>query len=362
MKKQFNILLIDWLDVYGGAERVVKYLDEIYHFDKVYTLVNNMPDDMFKNMFSNNKVIVNKSFLQIFGRQFRYALPLFPAALKSIKINDKNALVISVTHSVVKGVEVSKESFHVSYLVSRNLKYVWEEKELYFKGIKRLFSFIILPLRKFDIKSASKPDVLIAVSNFVADWSAGKYKKEIKVIHAPVNVDDFELQEIKEDFYVSVGRLEPYKRYDILIDTFNRNGKKLVIIGDGSLMEKLKEKANKNIQFKGYLYADKSKEYLKRAKAFVFCGKEDFGIALLEPQACGTPVIAFGEGGALETILNNKTGVFFYNQTPEDLMLAINKFETINFNAKLIRAHALKFSVQVFKQNFNDYVKFKRDI
>lgn len=357
-----NILLIDWLDVYGGAERVVKYLDEIYHFDKVYTLVNVMPKQALDKMFSDKKLIVKTSFLQVFGKHFRYALPLFPLALKSIKIYEKNALVISVTHSVVKGVEVSKESLHISYLVSRNLKYVWEEKDLYFKGFKKLFSFIIAPLKKFDIKSANKPNVLIAVSNFVANWAIKKYQKEINVIYAPVNIDDFELQEKKEDFYVSVGRLEPYKRYDILIDTFNKNGKKLIIIGDGSLIDVLKANAKANIEFKGYLFANKSKDFLKKAKAFIFCGKEDFGIALLEPQACGTPVIAFGEGGALETIIENKTGIFFYQQSSEALLDAIKKFEALKFEASFIRNHAEKFSVLNFKQHFIEEVNFQKKL
>ncbi|NCT15773.1 MAG: glycosyltransferase family 4 protein [Flavobacteriales bacterium] len=356
-----NILLIDWLDVYGGAERVVKYLDEIYHFDKVYTLVNVMPNEALDRMFSNKNLIIKTSFLQFFGKHFRYTLPLFPVALKSIKINDKNALIISVTHSVVKGVEVSNESLHISYLVSRNLKYVWEEKDLYFKGFKKFFTFIISPLRKFDIKSANRPNSLVAVSNFVAKWAIEKYKKEVTVIYAPVNIDDFELQEKKEDFYVSVGRLEPYKRYDLLIDVFNKNGKKLIIIGDGSLMSTLKAKANKNIQFKGYLFADKSKAFLKNAKAFIFCGKEDFGIALLEPQACGTPVIAFGEGGALETVIENKTGVFFYKQTSDDLLATIEKFEALSFEASFIRTHAEKFSIQNFKQQFIELVNFQKN-
>lgn len=357
-----NILLIDWLDVYGGAERVVKYLDEIYHFDKVYTLVNVMPKEPLRLMFSNKNIIIKTSILQIFGKNFRFALPLFPLALKSIKINDKNALVISVTHSVIKGVEVSNKSLHISYLVSRNLKYVWEEKDLYFKGYKKLFSFIISPLRNFDIRSANKPNALIAVSKFVANWAIEKYQKEINVIYAPVNIDDFEMQENKEDFYVSVGRLEPYKRYDILIDAFNKNGKKLVIIGDGTLINELKAVANKNIQFKGYLFPDKSKAFLKSAKAFIFCGKEDFGIALLEPQACGTPVVAFGEGGALETVLENKTGIFFYKQTSDDLLAAIKKFESLSFQASFIRTHAENFSVQNFKKNFIEYVNFQKDL
>lgn len=352
-----NILVIDWLDVYAGSEKVAEYLDQIYQFDKVYTLVNNMPDEYLNKIFNNRKVEIKTSFLQVFGKHFRTGLPFFPFALKQIEIKEKNALIISISHSVVKGVKFHKSSTHISYLVARNLKYVWEEKELYFTGNKKIFSFIIPYLQKFDIKKSKKATHLISVSNFVSNWVETKYNRKVKTINPPVNIEDFEFNEEKDDFYVSVGRLEPYKRYDVLIDAFNKNGKELIIIGDGSLLEELKQKANKNIKFKGYLFAEKSKEYLKKAKAFVFCGKEDFGIALLEPQVCGTPVITYKAGGALDSVIDNKTGVFYDKQTEGSLNEAITRFEKMDFNPKEIRNHSLGFSINQFKENFDAFVK-----
>ena len=356
MKKKKAILVIDWLDAYGGSEKVAKYLHQIYDFKKVYTLVNVMSEDNLKKIFPNQEIEIRTSFLQILGNHFRYGLPLFPLALKRLKIKDKNAIVISISHSVVKGISVPKSSTHVSYLVARNLKYVWEEKELYFVGLKKVFSFIIPLLRRFDVKMAKKPAKILSVSNFVSTWAEGKYQRDITTINPPVQTKEFNFQEHKENFYVSVGRLEPYKRFDILIEAFNKNGKKLIIIGDGSLMPVLKRKAKKNIEFTGYLHPEKSKEFLKRAKAFVFCGKEDFGIALLEPQVCGTPVITFKEGGALDSVKEKITGVFFDEQTPKSLNSALDKFETQDYDPHLIRKHAMSFSVEEFKKNFENIV------
>jgi glycosyltransferase involved in cell wall biosynthesis len=355
MKKDKTILVIDWLDVYGGAEKVAKYLHEEFKFDKVYTLVNIMTPENLLNVFGE-EIEIETSHIQFFGKNFRYALALFPFALKRLKIKEEDALIISISHSVVKGIDFPKSCKHISYFVARNLKYVWGEKDLYFYGIRRMFRIFIPYLQNFDIIQSKKPTKIISVSTFVSDWTKEKYDREAITIYPPVSIDDFEFQKNKEDFYVSVGRLEPYKRYDILIDVFNNNGKKLIIIGDGSLFQELQEKAKDNIEFKGYLFPRKSKEYLKRAKAFVFCGKEDFGIALLESQVCGTPVISFGEGGALDSIIDNKTGVLFYEQTSESLDNAIEKFQKINFDASYIREHSLNFSIEKFKEKFNNEI------
>ena len=356
MNKRKVILVMDWLDVFAGSEQIARYLHEIYDFDKVYTLVNIMPAKSLERIFSSKKIEIETTNLQALGKHFRYALPFFPLFLKQLKIKEQNALIISVTHSVVKGIHFPKNSIHISYLVARNLKYVWDEKKLYFNGVRKLFSFVIPFLQKFDIEMSKRPTKIIAVSDFVSQWSMEKYQRKIATLNPPVNIDDFEFQKEKEDFYVSVGRLEPYKRYDILIEAFNQNGKKLIIIGNGSLLEEYKRKAKKNIEFKGYLFPENSKKYLKKAKAFVFCGKEDFGIALLEPQVCGTPVITFKEGGALDTVVENETGVFFNEQTSEAVKNAIEKFETLNLDANKIRNHSLNFSVNYFNDKFKALV------
>lgn len=357
MKYQKKILVMDWLDDYAGSEQIAKYLHQVYNFDKVYTLVNVMATEHLKRIFNTTEIEIKTSPLQVFKKKFRYALPLFPIALKKLRVEEENALIISVTHSVVKGIDFPQSSSHISFLVARNLKYVWEEKQLYFKGFRRLFTFIIPSLRTFDINKSTKPTKIVTVSDFVTKWATEKYKREITTLHPPVDLDAFEFLEKKEDFYVSIGRLEPYKRYDILIDAFNKNGRKLIIIGDGSLMAELKNRAKSNIEFKGYLFSEDSKEYLKRAKAFVFCGKEDFGIALLEPQVCGTPVIAFGAGGALETVVEGETGLLFNDQNTDSINAVIEKFEKLEFNPNIIIEHSKTFSVENFKKNFKEQVE-----
>ena len=357
MKLDKTILVMDWLDAYAGSEQVVKYLHQVYKFDKLYVLTNIMPSEKIKKIFGDTPVFIKSTRLSLFGSKFRFALPLFPLFLKQLKIKEENALIISVTHSVVKGVSYNtNNSKHISYLVARNLKYVWEEKELYFKGIKKLGSIFIPYLRRFDVKMSKKPTAIFSVSNFVSKWAKLKYNRKIATINPPVNIDDFDFDANKEDFYISVGRLEPYKRYDLLIDAFNKNGKKLIIIGDGSLMESLRQKANSNIEFKGFLFPEKYKDFLKKAKAFIFCGKEDFGIALLEPQVCGTPVIAYGDGGAMDTVLDKKTGIIYNDQTVDSLREAIDLFEQSVFDYDTIRKHALGFSIDNFKSKFQENV------
>lgn len=353
MKLDKTILVMDWLDAFAGSELVVKYLHQLYNFEKVYVLTNRMPEENLKKIFGETPIIIKTSSLSFFGNNFRIALPFFPLFLKQLKIKEDNSLIISVTHSVVKGVNYKSNSRHISYLVARNLKYVWEEKDLYFKGIRKIGSFIIPFMQRFDVRMSKKPTAIFSVSDFVSSWALQKYSRNVTTINPPVNVSDFSFCKSKDNFFVSVGRLEPYKRYDILIDVFNKNGKKLIIIGDGSQMKDLKAIANNNIEFKGYLFPEKSKFYLEKAKAFVFCGKEDFGIALLEPQVCGTPVIAYGSGGALDTVIHNETGILFNNQTESSLTKAITLFEKTEFNYDTIRKHSLNFSVDIFKEKFN---------
>ncbi|MDG1039617.1 MAG: hypothetical protein P8H13_07470 [Polaribacter sp.] len=174
MEIRKKILVIDWLDTYGGSEKVVKYLHELYNFDKVYTLVNVMSKKNLDEIFCKKKIEIKTTFLQVLGKYFRYGLPLFPMALKTLKIKEENSLIISVSHSVVKGIEFPKTSQHFSYLVARNLKYIWEEKPLYFKGFRRVFSFITPSLKKYDIRMSKRPTKTASVSSFVSEWANKK--------------------------------------------------------------------------------------------------------------------------------------------------------------------------------------------
>ena len=201
MKLDKTILVMDWLDAFAGSELVVKYLHQLYNFEKVYVLTNVMPVENLKKIFGETPIIIKTSSLSFFGKKFRMALPFFPLFLKQLEVKEDNSLIISVTHSVVKGVNYKSNSRHISYLVARNLKYVWEEKDLYFKGIKKIGSFIIPFMRRFDVRMSKKPTAIFTVSNFVSSWVLQKYSREVTTINPPVNVSDFSFCKIKENSY-----------------------------------------------------------------------------------------------------------------------------------------------------------------
>jgi glycosyltransferase involved in cell wall biosynthesis len=228
---------------------------------------------------------------------------------------------------------------------------------LYFKGPLRAFSFIKGYLQKYDIKSAFVPDYLISNSVFVQKWVKEKYKRESVVIYPPVEVDDFYISEDTEDYYITVGRLEPYKRFDIVIEAFTKNNKNLIVVGDGSQLKYLKSIAGKNIQFVGYLDKSEIRNYLSKAKAFVYAGVEDFGIALVEAHASGIPVIVY-KGGASQEIVTPENGLCYANQDQESLGFMVGIFEnqTSIYNKETIRQSALKFSKKRFQDEFSAFI------
>jgi glycosyltransferase involved in cell wall biosynthesis len=365
-----TILVVDWLDKYGGAERVLTSLHKVFNFESCYALINIMNEkDLIKIFPEIKNVKIHQTILIKFGKKFRYLLLFFPKLINSLKIPGDVSIIISSSHAVAKGVNKSNQNqLHISYFQARNLKYIWSEYKLYFKGTSFfLYPFIFL-LRKKDIKDAQKPDYIISNSNFVRDWVKQTYNIDSKVIYPPVDLSMFKLYEQKQNYYIAVGRIEPYKRFDLVIKAFNNMPeKKLKIVGDGSQLKELKKIAGSNIEFLGFLESDKVYENIKKAKGFIHAGIEDFGIAPIEAQACGTPVIAYGFGGVLETVINHKTGIFFNENNSLNLINSIKEFEKINFDYKEVRKNALKFSKDRFEneikkfvdEKHNDFVKSK---
>lgn len=354
------VLVVDWLDLYGGAEKVISEIDEIYEFDKVYTLVDVRKESTKPKFFKNNPEIVSTK-LQLLGKYFRIALPIFPFFVKSIKIDENYKLIISSSHNIAKGVrKTNPEQVHISYIQSRNLKYIWnkEQIDLYFGSFKFLIFPFINYLRKYDVKSAQEADLLIANSQFQKKWIKQHYQRDSVVLYPPVDLAQFQFFPDKADYYVSVGRFAKMKRFDILIEAFNAMpNKKLILIGDGDLMSEFKKKSKPNIILPGFLPSNEVYEYVKKAKAAIFVGIEDFGIAAVEAQSCGTPVIAYNVGGTSETIINNVTGLLFENQTANDIKEAVYKFENSSFDFKRISQHAHKFDNDVFKKGFKAIVR-----
>ena len=359
MKK---VIAVDWLDKYGGAERVISSLTKTFQFDTCYTLINIMSQKEQNKVFSDNKITINKSsILQLFKSNFRYLFFFFPYFIKRMKVDKEAVLIFSSSFSVAKGIKKSSsKQIHISYIQARNQRYLWDKEGLYFKKTTRfLLSPILSILKKIDIKQASNPDYLIANSRFVQKWIKENYKLDAELIYPPVDVKKFKLQKNKANYFVTACRLEPYKRVDLIVKAFNKTEEKLIIIGSGSQEKYLRKIANPNIQFIEYSNSSIVYSYVSNAKAFIHAGIEDFGIAPVEAQACGTPVIAIKKGGLKETVIENKTGVFFEKQHEEAILKAINRFNKIDFDYEFIRNHSLKYSTSNFESKIKKFVESK---
>jgi glycosyltransferase involved in cell wall biosynthesis len=347
-----KVLIVDWLDIHGGAERVIGSIERLISFNEVHTIINIMKKEDLIKIFKH-KIVIHESGLKIFKNKFRYFFFTFHYFINKVKINKDAKLIISSSHSIAKGVRKSNQAqLHISYFQARNFNYIWEDVDLFFGKFKYLFYPLIYILRKIDVNQSQNPDVIIANSFFVKEWVKKRYNRESMVIYPPVDLSKFHLIEDKEDYYVAVGRIVTVKRFDIVVDAFNEIGKKLIIIGDGKDYEKVKKKAKNNIFFTGFLDSDRVREYVGKAKGFIQIGIEGFGIAPIEAQSCGTPVIAYNEGGVRETVINKKTGLFFESQNKESLLNAISEFEKIKFNYSEIHQYSQKFSKERFEIEF----------
>lgn len=357
MKK---VLVVDWLDMYGGAEKVITEIDRLFKFEKVYSLTDVRKETEKHKFFQNNPQIITTQ-LQIFGKYFRFLLPLFPYFVKQIKVDRNAKIIISSSHNIAKGINKSSpDQKHISYIQSRNLKYIWDDEQLkiYFGRLQFLIKPFVSYLRKYDIKSAQKPDVLIANSNFQKEWLKEHYNRDSLVIYPPVDLSLFRLYPEKEDYFVAVGRFAKMKRFDLLIKAFNQMpDKKLILIGDGELMPQFKSMAKSNIEFTGFLSSDKVYEYVKKARASVYVGIEDFGIAAVESQSAGTPVIAYKVGGTGETIIHEKTGYLYDFQNESNIKKAVREFEKMTFDPFFINQHAKKFSALTFENKMKKVIE-----
>jgi len=355
--------ITDWLEKYGGAERVVTAISEVYDFDYYYAYVNKMNEQTQAMTFGGKKVVVEDSVvLNKFKKRFRYLLPLFPIMVWQFNRQtrkNKVDLVISSSWALSKAYRISSE-IHVCYLQARNFKYVWDEAYLYFKGPLKLLYPIQIFIQKFDLRTSRNPDYLIANSQFVRNWAQRHYNRTATVIYPPVDVEDFYISPIREDYYITVGRIEPYKRFDIIVDAFKINKMPLKIIGNGTQLKKLKKNSttDSNIEYMGFRTKSEIMEMVSKAKGFIYAGVEDFGIVLVEALASGVPVIAYRDGAAEEIVQDGKTGVLYDTQSPEALNAAIQKYESIQhgFKSTDLRESVLKFSKSRFMEEFEAFI------
>lgn len=354
----------DWIINLGGAERVLGELIDIYKDADVYTLI--CRENAAKKIGLSEKRI-KTSFLQkipLSWKIYRYLLPLMPIAIESFDLSDYN-LIISSSHCVAKGVLTNSKQIHVSY-VHTPMRYAWDMYHLYLnqtnlaKGVRKLLSgYIFKKIRQWDLSTVNRPDYYIANSLCVAKRIKKIYNREAVIIYPPVDLSIFKPSDKKEDYYITAGRLVPYKRVDLIINAFNSfKDRKLLVIGDGPEMRRLKKLAAKNIEFMGNLNDFSLANYLAKAKAFIFAAEEDFGIIPVEAQACGTPVIAYRGGGSTETIIENKTGIFFDHQSSEAISEGVKIFERIEnrFSTEEIRKNAERFSKERFRVEIMSFI------
>ncbi len=353
-------LVHDYLNQYGGAERVLEAFTEIFPNAPIYTLIYS-PKQM-KGAFADKSI--RTSFLQKvpFAKSKHRVFPVFmPMAVEQFDLSDFD-VVLSDSASFAKGVITKPETLHICYCHTPP-RYAWDDSHKYIEEfgmssvIKKLVPFFMNYIRLWDKEAALRVDKFLCNSHFVAKRIKKYYNQEAKVIHPPVEAKRFCLGNKAENFFLMVGRLLPYKRFDIAVQAFNKLGKPLKIIGDGPERKKLEKIAKKNIEFLGELYGDDLKKYYQNCKALIFPQEEDFGIVALEAMAAGKPVIAYRGGGVLESVKEGETGLFFDEQTPESLIKAIRKFKPANFNPKKIRTHALKFDKEKFKKKIKDFVE-----
>ncbi|MFP1741664.1 glycosyltransferase family 4 protein [Lonsdalea quercina] len=367
-------IVTDWLVTYAGAEKVLKEMLAVYPKAELYSVIDFF-DEKSRELIANKKATT--TFIQKFPKakkSYQKYLPFMPLAIEQLDVSAYD-VVLSSSHAVAKGVITGPDQLHISYVHSP-MRYAWDLQHQYLKetglnkGMKGFIAKVLLhKLRLWDYRTANGVDHFVANSQFIARRINKIYRREADVIYPPVDISSFEFSDKKEEFYLTASRLVPYKKVDLIVEAFAKMpDKKLLVIGDGSDMEKIKALAKPNIELLGYQSDAALIDYMQRAKAFVFAAEEDFGISPVEAQACGTPVIAFGKGGALETVrplgVDKPTGLFFEQQTAASLCQAVNDFEQLDGKllAEDCRENALRFSVNRFQLEFDNYVKNKWEL
>ena len=356
-------IVCDWLVTYAGAERVIEQILNIYPEADLFAVIDFLSDEDREKHFQGKHA--KTTFIQNLPKaktMYQKYLPLMPLAIEQLDVSEYD-LVISSSHAVAKGVLTGPNQVHISYVHSP-MRYAWDLQHQYLQeaglvsGVKSWIARGILHyMRLWDTRTANGVDYFIANSKFIAKRIKKIYGRDAEVIYPPVDIEKFEFCDRKEDYYLTASRLVPYKKVRLIVEAFNEMpDKKLVVIGAGSDLEYIKAIAKDNIQVMGYQPDEVLKEKMQHARAFVFAAEEDFGITPVEAQACGTPVIAYGRGGALETVVPGETGIFFTEQTKEDIIDAINRFESLEINYNACQKNAVVYSKERFCDMIQEYV------
>jgi glycosyltransferase involved in cell wall biosynthesis len=353
----------EWLASYAGSERVVEQILHLYPQADLFSLVDFLTQE--QRGFIQHKS-VQTSFIQklpFAQKHFRQYLPLMPIAVEQFDLEGYD-LIISSNHAIAKGILTRADQLHVCYMHTP-IRYAWDLQQQYLqgsglnRGLKAIPTALILHyLRLWDVISAQRVDHFIANSHHVARRIQKTYGRPAQVIYPPVAVDKFSPRSPRQEFYLTVSRFVPYKQVALIVESFTRLGLPLVVIGDGSDWAKVQALAGPNVKLLGYQPDSVVKAHLESCKAFIFAAEEDFGITVVEAQAAGAPVIGYGRGGTVETVLPEQTGLLFPEQTVISLMNAVKQFELENpcWSSEKIHQHAQQFSQQRFHAELSAHI------
>ncbi|HCJ5523244.1 TPA: glycosyltransferase family 4 protein [Klebsiella pneumoniae] len=373
MIKNISIgIVADWFVTYAGSEKVVAEFLKVFPDSDLYAVVDFLSAEN-KARFNNKPI--QTTFIQNLPKAKKYYqkyLPLMPLAIEQLDVSQHD-IILSSSHAVAKGILTGPDQLHISYVHSP-IRYAWDLQHQYLReaglesGAKAMLArWMLHKIRMWDTRTSNGVDHFIANSNFIAKRIKKVYGRDADVIYPPVDVDSFELEQFKENYYMTASRLVPYKRIDLIVEAFGfMPEKKLIVVGDGPEMAKIKRKAQKNVEILGYQSDLEMQNLMRKAKAFVFAAEEDFGITPVEAQACGTPVIAYGKGGALETVLDinhskTPTGILFDKQNCDSIIEAVENFENSKdcYHPEDCRRNAMRFSVERFRMEIENYVMSK---
>lgn len=354
----------EWLVTYAGSEKVLEAMLEVFPEADIFCALDFLPE-RFRGRLKNSKI--RTSFVQRipFARHLhRYFLALMPIAVEQHDLSAYD-LVISNSHAVAKGCLTSSNQLHICYCYTP-IRYAWDLQFQYLAesnllwGVRSIIArWTLHKIRIWDARTPLSVDAFIACSHYIARRIKKIYRRDSIVIYPNVDVERFQIGQQDGDFYITASRIVPYKQIRLIIDAFKQMpSQKLIVIGAGPLLKECIAAAPPNVQVLGYQPDDVLNDHLMRARAFIFAAEEDFGIAPVEPQACGTPVIAFGRGGATETVIDGETGLFFYEQTSEAIVKAVQEFELCRtkFDRNRIRQNAERFSTSRFCSEFREFV------
>ncbi len=353
-------ILHDYLNQMGGAERVLLILHELFPDAPIYTSLYR-PEAM-PAVFQ--ELDIRTTFLQKFGPLTRYPrhqklLPLYPIAFEHLDLTGYD-VVISNSSAWCKGVITREDTWHLCYCLSP-MRFAWNTHE-YLAGervgwlARKLLPATLTRIRAWDVTASARVDDFAAISRVVAARIRKFYRRDSTILFPPVDTTRFAPADRIDDYFLLVSRLVPYKRVDLAVQAFNRLGLPLRIIGDGRDRARLEAMAQPNVRFLGYVDDVERQRHLAQCRALIFPGEEDFGLVPVEAQASGRPVVAYAAGGALDTVIDGETGLFFAEQTPDALCDAVTRLEDQTFSAKRITAHAATFDTSVFKEKMKALV------